>query len=73
MCPLIEESEALRLQTAQETFETLPRRCPSCVGLVHGAQAEEKAATWPQFSAGELDLLVATTVIGSASTCPTPA
>jgi ATP-dependent DNA helicase RecG len=65
VCPLIEESEALQLQTAVETFETLVAALPELkVGLVHGRlKADEKSATMKAFSAGELDVLVATTVI----------
>ena len=38
VCPLIEESEALQLQTATETFETLVAALPELrVGLLHGA------------------------------------
>ena len=37
VCPLIEESEALQLQTATETYETLVAALPDLrVGLVHG-------------------------------------
>jgi ATP-dependent DNA helicase RecG len=37
VCPLIEESEALQLQTAVETYETLVAALPDLrVGLVHG-------------------------------------
>ena len=65
VCPLIEESEALQLQTAVETFETLVAALPELrVGLVHGRlKADEKSATMKAFSTGELDVLVATTVI----------
>ena len=65
VCPLIEESEALQLQTAQETFERLTAELPQLrVGLVHGRlKPAEKSATMAAFAAGELDLLVATTVI----------
>ncbi len=65
VCPLIEESEALQLQTAQDTFATLVEALPELrVGLVHGRiRNEEKSATMAAFSAGALDLLVATTVI----------
>ena len=65
VCPLIEESEALQLQTAQDTFATLVEALPELrVGLVHGRlKNEEKSATMAAFSAGDLDLLVATTVI----------
>jgi ATP-dependent DNA helicase RecG len=65
VCPLIEESEALQLQTAVDTHESLRTTFPDLrVGLVHGRlPAGEKAAVMAQFNAGELQLLVATTVI----------
>lgn len=65
VCPLIEESEALQLQTAQETYETLSADLPALtVGLVHGRlKADEKQAVMSAFAAGEIDVLVATTVI----------
>ena len=65
VCPLIEESETLQLQTAIDTFETLRATFPDLkVGLVHGRlKPDEKAAVMQQFKAGELHLLVATTVI----------
>lgn len=65
VCPLIEESEALQLQTATESFEQLTQALPGFkVGLVHGRlKAEEKAAVMAAFKANEIQLLVATTVI----------
>jgi ATP-dependent DNA helicase RecG len=65
VCPLIEESEALQLQTAVETFERLRSDFPElAVGLVHGRlPPAEKAAVMAQFTAGSVQLLVATTVI----------
>ncbi|TWG85727.1 ATP-dependent DNA helicase RecG [Cupriavidus gilardii J11] len=65
VCPLIEESEALQLQTAQETFETLAAALPDlAVGLVHGRlPPAEKAAVMEGFAANRLQVLVATTVI----------
>ncbi|WP_066732188.1 ATP-dependent DNA helicase RecG [Cupriavidus sp. D384] len=65
VCPLIEESEALQLQTAVETFETLVAALPDLrVGLVHGRlPPAEKAAVMDDFSANRLQVLVATTVI----------
>ncbi len=65
VCPLIEESEALQLQTAQDTFAALLEALPELrVGLVHGRlRNDEKSATMAAFSAGELDVLVSTTVI----------
>jgi ATP-dependent DNA helicase RecG len=65
VCPLIEESETLQLQTAVETYETLVAALPELkVGLVHGRLAPgEKAAVMDAFSRNEIQLLVATTVI----------
>ena len=65
VCPLIEESEALQLQTVVESFELLTQALPDFkVGLVHGRlKAEEKAAVMAAFKANEIQLLVATTVI----------
>ncbi|MDA8093818.1 MAG: ATP-dependent DNA helicase RecG [Betaproteobacteria bacterium] len=65
VCPLIEESEALQLKTATETFERLASAFPELrVGLVHGRlPAAEKAGVMAAFQQGALDLLVATTVI----------
>jgi ATP-dependent DNA helicase RecG len=65
VCPLIEESEALQLQTATETYETLAAALPDLrVGLVHGRlKPAEKAEVMDAFAAGEIHVLVATTVI----------
>jgi ATP-dependent DNA helicase RecG len=65
VCPLIEESETLQLKTALETYELLLQSFPDLrVGLVHGRmKPAEKQAVMAAFSAGELQLLVATTVI----------
>ncbi|MCP5292420.1 MAG: ATP-dependent DNA helicase RecG [Burkholderiales bacterium] len=65
VCPLIEESETLQLQTAMETYETLCGIFSDLkVGLVHGRlPAKEKADMMAQFKQGEIQLLVATTVI----------
>jgi len=65
VCPLIEESEALQLQTAIESAEQLTLALPSFkVGLVHGRmKSDEKAAVMAAFKANEIQLLVATTVI----------
>jgi ATP-dependent DNA helicase RecG len=65
VCPLIDESEALDLQTAIETHEMLRAAFPELsVGLVHGKlPSAEKAAIMAAFKAGEIQLLVATTVI----------
>ena len=65
VCPLIEESEALQLQTATDTLARLQAALPALsVGLVHGRmKAAEKAAVMAEFIAGRLHVLVATTVI----------
>ncbi|MBI1394548.1 MAG: ATP-dependent DNA helicase RecG [Betaproteobacteria bacterium] len=65
VCPLIEESEQLQLATAIETHATISAALPDLrVGLVHGRlPPAEKATVMASFKAGEIDLLVATTVI----------
>ncbi|MBL8472649.1 MAG: ATP-dependent DNA helicase RecG [Rhodocyclaceae bacterium] len=65
VCPLIEESEALQLQTALDTHARLVAELPELgVGLLHGRlKADEKSAVMAQFSAGTIQLLVATTVV----------
>ncbi|GGY83735.1 ATP-dependent DNA helicase RecG [Marinobacter zhanjiangensis] len=65
VCTLIEESEALQCQAAEVTAENLRERLPELgVGLVHGRlKGAEKAGVMEQFKNGDLDLLVATTVI----------
>ena len=65
VCPLIEESEVLQLQTAVDTFAHLEATFPEFrVGLVHGRLAPaEKAAMMEAFTCGAIQLLVATTVI----------
>jgi ATP-dependent DNA helicase RecG len=65
VCPLIEESEQLQLQTAIETFETMRATFPDlAVGLVHGRmKPAEKAQVMADFKAKKIQLLVATTVI----------
>ena len=65
ICPLIEASEELQCEAAEETATQLTQALPSlAIGLVHGRMsADEKANIMARFKAGELDLLVATTVI----------
>ncbi|GAA0558826.1 ATP-dependent DNA helicase RecG [Halomonas salifodinae] len=65
VCTLIEESEALQCQAAEATRDELTEALPELsIGLVHGRmKATEKAEVMAAFKAGELDLLVATTVI----------
>lgn len=65
VCTLIEESEALQCQAAEDTALALTAALPEVrVGLVHGRmKADDKAAVMAAFKAGTIDLLVATTVI----------
>jgi len=65
VCTLIEESESLQCQAATDTSELLQQVLPDLkVGLVHGRlKSEEKNAVMQLFKAGDIDLLVATTVI----------
>jgi ATP-dependent DNA helicase RecG len=65
VCTLIEESEALQCQAAEESLVQLKELLPELrIGLIHGRlKAADKASTMGQFQQGSLDLLVATTVI----------
>ncbi|MDX3775027.1 ATP-dependent DNA helicase RecG [Chromatiaceae bacterium AAb-1] len=65
VCTLIEESEVLQCQAAEDTALTLQQALPELsIGLVHGRlKAAEKQQVMQRFSSGELHLLVATTVI----------
>ncbi|MES2128055.1 MAG: ATP-dependent DNA helicase RecG [Pseudomonadota bacterium] len=65
VCPLIEESEALQLQTATDTHAALAEALPDLkVGLVHGRlKPAEKQEVMDAFTANEVQVLVATTVI----------
>lgn len=65
VCTLIDESEFLQSQAAEDTAILLRTALPELkVGLVHGRlKSDEKQQIMADFKAGELDLLVATTVI----------
>jgi ATP-dependent DNA helicase RecG len=65
VCPLIEESEAVELQTAIDTHARLAAELPElAVGLVHGRLSPaEKASVMDEFKTARIQLLVATTVI----------
>jgi ATP-dependent DNA helicase RecG len=65
VCPLVEESEHLDLQNATETHAQLGAALPGCmVGLLHGRMpSAEKAAVMSRFTQGQMQVLVATTVI----------
>ncbi|MCB1720271.1 MAG: ATP-dependent DNA helicase RecG [Alphaproteobacteria bacterium] len=63
VCPLVEESEVMDLAAAEERFDVLRYRFGR-VGLVHGRmKPQDKDEVMARFAAGELDILVATTVI----------
>lgn len=65
VCTLIEESEVLQCEAATETAAQLVQALPDVrIGLVHGRlKSGEKEAMMASFKAGDIDLLVATTVI----------
>ncbi len=66
VCPLVEESEQIDARSAQETYADLCTGPLSCLrlGLTFGEQdPAEKQETIRRFAAGELDVLVSTTVI----------
>jgi ATP-dependent DNA helicase RecG len=65
VCPLIDESEQLDYQAAEASFEMLRKALPTLtVGLVHGRmKANQKDRVMRAFKAGEIRVLVATTVI----------
>lgn len=65
VCTLIEESEALQCQAAEDTAMLLQEQLPDLsIGLIHGRmKALEKQQVMDEFKAARMDLLVATTVI----------
>jgi ATP-dependent DNA helicase RecG len=65
VCPLVEESDQLQAQAAEDTATALAAALPDlAVGLVHGRmRPADKEWVMRSFKAGEIDLLVATTVI----------
>jgi ATP-dependent DNA helicase RecG len=64
VCPLVEESEKTDLAAAEDRAVTLAARFGDKVGLVHGRmKGPEKDAVMARFIAGEIGVLVATTVI----------
>ena len=64
VCPLVEESEAVDLAAATERHAALAQRFGDRVGVVHGRlKAAEKDSVMARFASGEIDILVATTVI----------
>ena len=65
VCTLVEDSDWLEAEAAEATAERLREQLPGLsIGLVHGRlSASAKEHVMAQFEAGEIDLLVATTVI----------
>ena len=64
VCSLVEESSVLDAQAAEATYEDLNERLDIRIGLVHGKmKSADKQAIMQEFKVGNLDLLIATTVI----------
>lgn len=65
VCPAVEENEELELKSAEAWSESLQKEFSDLrVGLLHGKmKGAEKDTVMRKFTAGELDILVATTVI----------
>jgi ATP-dependent DNA helicase RecG len=65
VCTLVEESELLQAQAAEETAALLAQMLPELsIGLIHGRLKQaDKEAVMARFKGGEVQLLVATTVI----------
>jgi ATP-dependent DNA helicase RecG len=64
VCPLVEESEILDLAAAEKRYDILKQRFGDKVGLIHGRmKPTEKDQVMEKFIAGDISILVATTVI----------
>jgi ATP-dependent DNA helicase RecG len=65
VCTLIEDSEELEAQSAEELYKEISNSLPKLkVGLVHGRlKKEQKDSVIEQFRQGDIQLLVCTTVI----------
>ncbi|ESY19379.1 MULTISPECIES: ATP-dependent DNA helicase RecG [unclassified Mesorhizobium] len=64
ICPLVEESEEIKLMSAEDRFASLQRLFGDRIGLVHGRmKGAEKDEAMRAFKAGETRILIATTVI----------
>ncbi len=64
ICPLVEESENVKLTDATQRYDSLRDRFGDRVGLVHGKmRGPDKDRVMDQFSAGDIGVLVATTVV----------
>ncbi len=73
VCPLIEESDVLDYQAAEASYKMLTEALPDLqLGLVHGRmKSAKKDELMRAFKAGEIQLLVATTVIEVGVDVPT--
>jgi ATP-dependent DNA helicase RecG len=64
VCPLVEASDMLDATAAEDRLSTLQKRFGDKVGLVHGQMpGTDKDAVMQAFAAGDISILVATTVI----------
>jgi ATP-dependent DNA helicase RecG len=64
VCPLVSESETLDLTAAEDRFAMLEKRFGAIVGMAHGRQdSKVREAALADFAAGQIRLLVATTVV----------
>jgi len=64
ICPLVEASDEIDAVSAQDRFEVLNKLFPNRVGLVHGRMAgPDKDKVMERFASGDIDILVATTVV----------
>jgi len=64
ICPLVSESETLDVQAAEARAEALKAQLKAPVGLIHGKLApSEKDDVMAKFAAGDVSVLVATTVV----------
>lgn len=65
VCPLIEESDALKLRSAEATYKQIQARFKRrSVGLLHGKlKSDLKQSVMQDFASGAIDILVATTVV----------
>jgi ATP-dependent DNA helicase RecG len=64
ICPLVSESELIDITSAEARYEALKAELGDRVGIVHGRmKADEKDQVMMRFRAGEIAILVATTVV----------
>jgi ATP-dependent DNA helicase RecG len=64
VCPLVEESDKVDLAAAEDRYHDLKARFGDCIGLIHGRlPAPEKERLSQAFKNGDIQILVATTVV----------